>query len=92
MGCPSASCGSLARPCDPASALTLTLVHTYATDPAEVTINLRGGSALEVRRTVFSERELNAHSTVEQPDTVVSRSMAKDFAGRGSVAVCRRAR
>lgn len=61
--------------------LTLTLVHTHATEPAEVAIRLRGGSAASVRQTVLTHKELNAHNTFAQPDTVVPRSTATDLRG-----------
>jgi len=61
--------------------LTLTLVHTHTTDPAEVSILLRGGSAREVRQTVLTHKELNAHNTFEQPETVVPRSTPTDLRG-----------
>lgn len=62
-------------------ALTLTLVHTHATEPAEIAIRLRGGSAASVRRTVLTHQELNAHNTFARPETVVPRSTADDMRG-----------
>ena len=56
---------------------TLTLVHTHATEPAEVVIRLRGGIANEVRQTVLTHKQLNAHNTFEQPNAVVPRSTAE---------------
>ena len=61
--------------------LTLTLVHTHATDPAEVSVFLRGGSARQVRETVLSHKELNAHNTFEQPQTVVPRLTSTELRG-----------
>ncbi|MGO9816012.1 MAG: alpha-L-arabinofuranosidase C-terminal domain-containing protein, partial [Isosphaeraceae bacterium] len=61
--------------------LTLTLVHTHATEPAEVSILLRGGRAREVRQTVLTHQELNAHNTFERPETVVPRSTPTDLRG-----------
>jgi alpha-L-arabinofuranosidase len=49
----------------------VTLVHTHATDPAEVVIRLRGGAARQVRQTVLSHAELNAHNNFERPDNLV---------------------
>jgi alpha-L-arabinofuranosidase len=63
-------------------ALTLTLVHTHAEEPVEVEIRLRGGSAGEVRRTVLTHAELNAHNTFERPEVVTPRvEKALDAAG-----------
>ncbi len=61
--------------------LTLTLVHTHADEPAEVSILLRGGTAKEVRQTVLTHKETNAHNTFEQPETVVPRSTRLDLGG-----------
>ena len=61
--------------------LTVTLVHTHATEPAEVAIRLRGGSAASVRQTVLTHEELNAHNTFEHPGTVVPRAMSTDLRG-----------
>ncbi len=52
---------------------TVTLVHPHATEPAEVVVRLRGGTASQVRHTVLAHKELNAHNTFDQPETVVSR-------------------
>jgi alpha-L-arabinofuranosidase len=60
---------------------TLTLVHTHATEPAEVVIRLRGGEANQVRQTILSHTELNAHNTFEQPDNVVPKTT--ELAARG---------
>src|SRR5262249_37069458 len=49
---------------------TLTLAHLHASEPAEVVIRMRGGAAREVRHSVLSHRELNAHNTFERPDVV----------------------
>lgn len=73
--------GSASRTGQRQSTLTLTLVHTHTTDPAEVSILLRGGSAREVRQTVLTHKELNAHNTFEQPETVVPRSTPTDLRG-----------
>jgi alpha-L-arabinofuranosidase len=67
--------------------LTLTLVHTHATDPADLLIRLRGGGgALQVRQTVLSHTRLNAHNTFEQPDTVIPTTT--DVTARGSEIKC----
>jgi len=46
-----------------------------------VSILLRGGSAREVRQTVLTHKELNAHNTFEQPETVVPSSTPTDLRG-----------
>jgi alpha-N-arabinofuranosidase len=61
--------------------LTLTLVHTHATDPTEIAIRLRGVSAASVRRTVLTHKELNAHNTFEQPEAVVPKTDQMDLRG-----------
>jgi alpha-N-arabinofuranosidase len=55
---------------------TLTLVHSHATEPAEIVIRLRGGSAKQVHRTVLADTRLNAHNTFEQPESVVPKASA----------------
>jgi alpha-L-arabinofuranosidase len=65
-----AGSASLAGP----NAATVTLVHTHTTEPAEVVIRLRGGAANEVRQTVLSHTQLNAHNTFEQPDNLVPKT------------------
>jgi alpha-L-arabinofuranosidase len=61
--------------------LTLTLVHTHASEPAEVAIRLRDAAADSVRRTVLTHAELNAHNTFDRPDAVVPQSSATDLRG-----------
>src|SRR5271165_3212063 len=73
--------GSASRTGQRQLTLTLTLVHTHTSDPAEVSILLRGGSAREVRQTVLTHKELNAHNTFEQPETVVPSSTLTDLRG-----------
>ena len=65
-----AGSASLAGPKD----ATLTLVHTHATEPAEIVIRLRGGAANQVRQTVLSHTQLNAHNTFEKPDNLVPKT------------------
>jgi alpha-N-arabinofuranosidase len=52
---------------------TLTLVHTHASDPAQVMIRLKGGLIDHVQWTVLTHDRLNAHNTFDEPDTVVPR-------------------
>src|SRR5206468_7909747 len=54
--------------------LTITLVHTHASEPAEVTLDLGGGRALEARQTVLAHNALNAHNTFETPAEVILHS------------------
>ena len=65
---------------------TVTLVHSHATEPAEVVIRLRGRAADQVRQTVLSHDELNAHNTFEHPDVVVPKTTA--IVARGSELKC----
>jgi alpha-N-arabinofuranosidase len=51
--------------------LTVTLVHSHASEPAEIRIELKGGAAAEARQTVLTHKALNAHNTFERPDEVV---------------------
>jgi alpha-N-arabinofuranosidase len=60
---------------------TLSLVHLHASEPAEVLIRLRGGAAGEVRHSVLSHADLNAHNTFERPDVVAPRSNALEARG-----------
>jgi alpha-N-arabinofuranosidase len=63
------------------SDLTLTLVHTHDTEPAEVSIRLRSGTAASLRQTVLTHRELNAHNTFEKPEEVVPKSSKSEVNG-----------
>jgi alpha-N-arabinofuranosidase len=60
---------------------TLTLVHTHATEPAELLIRLKGGAAEEVRHTVLTHEQGNAHNTFERPDTVRPRTDSTTLRG-----------
>jgi alpha-N-arabinofuranosidase len=61
--------------------LALTLVHTHATEPAEVSIRIRGGSAASVKKTVLTHKELNAHNTFDRPHVVVPASESTELRG-----------
>jgi alpha-L-arabinofuranosidase len=61
--------------------VTLTLAHLHASEPATVVIRLRGGSAGEVRHTVLTHAELNAHNTFERPDVVKPSTSVLDVHG-----------
>jgi alpha-N-arabinofuranosidase len=69
-----------------ASGLTLTLVHTHASEPAELALTIRGGSADQVVHTILTARELNAHNTFERPLAVVPSTSATSV--RGSTFRC----
>jgi alpha-L-arabinofuranosidase len=60
---------------------TLTLAHLHASEPADVHISLHGGAAREVRHTVLTHNELNAHNTFERPDVVTPRTTTLDVRG-----------
>ena len=61
--------------------VTLTLVHTHASEPGEVAIRLRGGSAVSVKKTTLTHKELNAHNTFEHRTVVVPTSESTDLRG-----------
>jgi alpha-N-arabinofuranosidase len=61
--------------------LTLTLVHTHAAEPAETSIDLRGGSAGEVSLTTLTHESLNAHNTFDRPREVVPKASTTDRRG-----------
>jgi alpha-N-arabinofuranosidase len=61
--------------------VAITLVHTHASEPVETTIQLRGGSAAEVKATRLTHDSLNAHNTFEHPEVVRPTTEALD--GRG---------
>jgi len=61
--------------------VTITLVHTHASEPAEVTLSLRGGSADRVDQTVLTHSALNAHNTFERPDELVPKPSSTPHRG-----------
>jgi alpha-N-arabinofuranosidase len=61
--------------------VTVTLVHTHASDPAEVSLALRGGSASRVAQTVLTHTRLNAHNTFERPDELVPKTSSTSYRG-----------
>jgi alpha-N-arabinofuranosidase len=67
-------------------ALTLTLVHTHAREPAEMVLQLRGGKADTVRQTVLTHEKVNAHNTFEEPKVVVPQTM--EVKQRGEAIQC----
>jgi alpha-N-arabinofuranosidase len=66
--------------------VTVTLVHTHAREPAEVSLSLRSGSADHVDHTVLTHKSLNAHNTFEQPDELVPKTSSTSY--RGSTFTC----
>ena len=70
---------------------TLTLVHTHATEPAEVAMRLKPGGASRVRHTVLTHDVLNAHNTFAHPGTVLPTASPSQprVAGEKSAASCR---
>jgi alpha-N-arabinofuranosidase len=67
---------------------TLTLVHTHATEPAEVSVRLRGGTIRQVRHTVLTHRQPNAHNTFEEPQNVIPRPSESAARAVGREARC----
>jgi alpha-N-arabinofuranosidase len=78
--------GSASRPAP--KEVTLTLVHTHATEPAEIVVRLRGAAVGEVRHTVLTHRELSAHNTFDDPRNVIPRRGSATPAVAGDVARC----
>ena len=74
--------GSSSRTADK---LTITLVHSSADEPVNVTIRLHHGSAANLRHTVLSHTSLSAHNTFERPGELVPRSAATSLGGSSFV-------
>jgi alpha-N-arabinofuranosidase len=79
-----AGSASRARPGE----VTLTLVHTHATQPAEVKVRVQVGTVGEVRHTVLTHPDLNAHNTFEDPERVIPRPSPAAPRVQGPVARC----
>ena len=62
---------------------TLTLVHSHATEPAEVVIRPKGAAIGGVRWTVLTHDRLNASNDFEQPRTVVPKPQEVHLDGHG---------
>ena len=58
------------------SAATVTLVHTHATEPAELVVRLKGGAAGESVTRYLCHEQLNAHNTFAAPERVVTKPSA----------------
>jgi alpha-N-arabinofuranosidase len=61
--------------------LTVTLVHTNATEPREITLSVKDAKATAVQQTTLTHSELNAHNTFESPDTVKPTTAKVDQTG-----------
>jgi alpha-N-arabinofuranosidase len=62
--------------------LTLTLVHTHVTEPAEISIQLRDSKSSEaIQQTVLSHEKLNAHNTFEDPNRVMPKTTTLKSSG-----------
>jgi alpha-N-arabinofuranosidase len=55
----------------PSKAVTLTLVHTHATDPAEVVVRIKPGNVGRVDHTALTHDQPNAHNTFAEPARVL---------------------
>ena len=55
----------------PSKAVTLTLVHTHATDPAEVVVRIKPGNVVRGDHTVLTHAQPNAHNTFAEPARVL---------------------
>jgi alpha-N-arabinofuranosidase len=67
---------------------TLTLVHTHATDPVEVVVRVRGRVVRELRHTVLTHSQLNAHNTFEEPANLIPQLRTTAPAETGPVVRC----
>ncbi len=61
----------------------MTLVHTHATEPAEVMIRIKGAAIGQVRWTVLTHERLNAFNSFEQPQMVMPKPRELSLSGRG---------
>ena len=67
---------------------TVTLVHTHATEPAEVVVRLKGGKARGVQHIALGHERLNAHNTFAQPETVMARQVGTAPQASGEAIRC----
>ncbi len=70
------------------NAATVTLVHTHATEPAEVIVRLKGGAARGASHTVLCDKQLNAHNTFAAPDRVIAKPSETAARVEGEVIRC----
>jgi len=56
--------------------LTLSVVNPHASQPAETTVQLRGGTATTASVTTLTSSDLHAHNTFDQPDVLLPRTTA----------------
>jgi alpha-N-arabinofuranosidase len=69
-------------------AATVTLVHTHATEPAEVVVRLKGGTVGQVHHAVLTHDQLNAHNTFAEPANLVPKPSASAPRGAGEEIRC----
>jgi alpha-N-arabinofuranosidase len=55
----------------PSKVVTVTLVHSHATEPAELILRIKGGDVRGVDHMVLAHEQLNAHNTFAEPNRVV---------------------
>jgi alpha-L-arabinofuranosidase len=65
--------------------LTLTLVHSHASEPAAVSLRLGGATAVSVGQTVLTHETLNAHNTFDKPHELVPKSSTTSLTGSSFV-------
>jgi alpha-L-arabinofuranosidase len=70
------------------NAATLTLVHSHATEPAELIVRIKGGNVREVQHTVLTHEQSNAHNTFAEPETVVPKPSTKTPRASGDEIHC----
>jgi len=69
-------------------AATVTLVHTHATEPADVVVRVKGGAVGQVQHTVLTHAQWNAHNTFADPANVVPKPAAMAPRGAGEEVRC----
>jgi len=64
--------------------LTLSVVNPHATLPADATITLRAGAALDANLSVLTNEELTAHNTFDDPSTLIPQTTTIQIPPDGS--------
>ena len=72
----------------PSHSATLTLVHSHVTEPAEVTIRIKGGRAGRIEHMVLTHEKPNAHNTFAEPEQVVPKPSEKAPSADGDEIRC----
>jgi alpha-L-arabinofuranosidase len=62
--------------------LTLSIVNSHATEPAEALIDLRGGSCRDVEVTTLADKDLKIHNTFDAPEQLVPQTKSVQVNGQ----------